>query len=55
MCRGPVSISTELGPTTGATGEYRRGRGSHFAGAVNTVLTAAGSLIITSFARSART
>ncbi len=49
MCSGPVSVSTELWPTTGATGEVPAPDGATSGGAVNTVLTASGSLSITSF------
>src|SRR5271154_5175754 len=49
MCSGPVSTSTELWPTTGATGDIAAAEGATSGGAVNTVLTACGSLNITSF------
>ncbi len=41
-------MSTELGPITGATGELAAADGAISGGAVNTVLTAAGSLSSTS-------
>src|SRR5271166_2387216 len=49
MCSGPVSVSTELGPTIGATGEVPAAEGATSAGAVKTLRTASGSLSITSF------
>src|ERR1700730_11027059 len=49
MCSGPVSTITELGPITGATGEFPAPDGATSGGAVKTVLTASGSLISTSF------
>ncbi len=49
MCSGPVSTITELGPITGATGEVPAADGATSGAAVNTVLTASGSLTTTSF------
>src|ERR1700686_2656389 len=49
MCSAPVSTITELGPITGATGEFPAPDGATSGGAVNTVLTASGSLISTNF------
>ena len=48
MCSGPVSTITELGPITGAIGEAPAADGATSGGAVNTALTASGSLSITS-------
>src|ERR1700691_1152979 len=49
MCSGPVSTITELGPMIGAIGELPAPDGATSGGAVNNVLTASGSLTITSF------
>jgi hypothetical protein len=49
MCSGPVNTITELGPITGATGEVPAAEGAFSGGAVNTCLTASGSLTITNF------
>ncbi len=49
MCSGPVSVSTELWPTTGASGEEPVADGATSGGAVKIVFTASGSLNSTSF------
>jgi hypothetical protein len=48
MCSGPVSTITELGPITEAIGEEPAAEGATSGGAVNTLLTALGSLTTTS-------
>ena len=48
MCSGPVSTITELGPITGASGEFAAPDGATSGDAVNTVFTASGSLTSTS-------
>ena len=49
MCSGPVSVITELGPRIEAIGVSPAAEGATSGGAVRTVLTAAGSLTITSW------
>jgi hypothetical protein len=48
MCSGPVSVITELGPSTAAIGVSPVAEGATSGGAVSSSFTAAGSLTIVS-------